>query len=153
MPRGYLKAPAVCIALGGLLLLAVTVVGCGPANPTVSGVVTFRGQPLPSGTVLFHVADGRVEHSALGPDGHYTIANAPLGPVRITVQSHPAAPAGLPSRGGPPPAAPKELEPTAKEQRDVRYGRIPTRYGSAEQSGLTYTVTAGSQTHDIGLEP
>ncbi len=136
--------------LSALCLLAT---GCGPSAPSVSGTVRFQGQPLPSGTVLFHGADGRVEHSLVSADGRYAIANAPLGPVRITVQSHPAAPAGLPSYGGRSPAAPRELTPTAKEKRGGRHTPIPPRYGDPEQSGLAYTVRAGTQTHDIELKP
>src|SRR5262249_58581110 len=48
------------------LLLA----GCGSAA-SVSGTVTLKGQPLPSGTVLFHGADGRVEHALITEKGKY----------------------------------------------------------------------------------
>jgi hypothetical protein len=48
---------------------------------------TFNGKPLPSGTVLFHTADGRVEHALIFEDGSYTVSDAPLGELRITVRS------------------------------------------------------------------
>jgi hypothetical protein len=137
----------------GLLLLSLAMVGCESPRASVSGIVTFKGQPLPSGTVLLHGADGRVEHALITEDGRFTITNAPLGTVRITVQSHPAVPTGLPTRGGKPPAAPTELAPPAKEKHDNRSVPIPPRYLDPEKSGLTYTVRAGTQTHDIELKP
>jgi hypothetical protein len=30
---------------------------------------------------------------------------------------------------------------------------IPLRYGNMEKSGLSYTVTAGQQQHDLHLQP
>ena len=39
------------------------------------------------------------------------------------------------------------------EKRDGKYVPIPPRYRDPEKSGLTYTVRAGSQTHDIELRP
>ena len=31
-------------------------------------------------------------------------------------------------------------------------GSLPKKYSDLDQSGLTYTVTGGSQTHDIKLD-
>ncbi len=138
---------------GGLVLLALAVVGCGSRTPSVSGKVTFKGLPLPSGTVLFHGGDGRVEHGLIDGEGRYNIANAPLGSVRITVQSHAAQPLGLPSLGGKPPTAPAELAPPATEKRDGTFVPIPPRYLDKEQSRLEYNVRPGTQTHDIELQP
>src|SRR5215467_4002073 len=82
-------------AICGWLSLALAIVGCGASTASVSGTVKFQGQPLPSGTVLFHGADGQVEHALITEGGRYIITNAPLGPVRITVRSHPPAPLGM----------------------------------------------------------
>jgi hypothetical protein len=138
-------------AAGGLLLALA--VGCGPQTPTVSGTVAFDGKPLPSGTVLFHGGDGRVEYSLITEGGRYSIANAPPGLVRITVRSHPAIPAGMPSSGQPPPGIPAASSTPAKEKRDGSHVAIPTRYLDPEKSGLRYTVRPGRQTHDIDLRP
>lgn len=134
-------------------LLALAAAGCGSPTAVVSGTVTFKGHPLPSGTILFHGSDGRVEHGLIGSNGVYTLTNAPPGPVRISVKSHPASPTGMPSRGGPPPAAPTDLSPAVKEQRDGKFVSIPARYLDPQRSGLTYTVRPGIQTHDINLLP
>src|SRR5262245_54815985 len=145
------KRPTMRCAIRGFLWLALATSGCAPRGPSVSGTVTFKGEPLPSGTVLFHAADGRIEHGLITGNGKYTVANAPPGPVRITVRSHPPAPVGLPSRGGPLPSAPAGMVPPAKEQRDGKFVAIPPRYLDPAQSTLTYNVRAGKQTYDIEL--
>jgi hypothetical protein len=137
----------------GLLLLAVTMVGCGTGPASVSGTVRFKGQPLPSGTVLFHGSDGSVGHSLIDANGKYTLTNPPLGPVRITVQSHPVLPTKITGRFSMPPAAPPELTPKAPDERKTRVVPIPLRYRGPETSGLTCTVNAGSQRHNIDLQP
>ncbi len=138
-------------ATGGLLALALTATACS-RKPSVSGEVTFNGQPLPFGTILFQGADGRVAHSLIS-DGRYTIADPPLGPVRITVRSHPVLPASFPGGGGLPPSPPEGLAPKPPDERQTRHVPIPERYRDPEQSGLTYTVRAGKQTHDVKLLP
>ncbi len=140
-------------AAHGLLLLAVTIAGCGPRPASVSGTVTFKGRPLPSGTVMFHGSDGNVRHGSILENGKYTITEAPLGAVRITVQSHPVLPTRITGRFSTPPAAPPELTPKAPDEGKTREVPIPPRYKDPEKSGLTYTVNAGSQTHDIDLRP
>jgi len=133
--------------------LGLVLVGCSGQKASVSGTVQFKGQPLPSGTVLFHSADGRVEHSFISAGGKYTLSDAPIGTVRITVQSHGAASSGLPSKGGDPPPLPPELVPRPQDRRDTQYVAIPLRYEDSEKSGLAYTVRAGTQSHNIELEP
>src|SRR5205085_5916447 len=95
----------------------------------------------------------RVAHGLIGEGGRYAVADAPTGPVRITVRSHATRPAGMPTRGGPPPATTAGSAAAPKEKRDGGYVAIPPRYLDPEQSGLAYTVRAGPQTHDIELKP
>lgn len=40
----------------------------------VSGVVTYKGNPLTRGTVVFEPDAGRPAHGAIQPDGHYTLS-------------------------------------------------------------------------------
>lgn len=136
----------------GLLFMTMGV-GCGSRPASVSGKVTFDGRPLPSGTVLFHGPDGRVAHALITAEGKYVIEDAPIGKVRISVESHGAAPAGLPSSGRNAPATPPELAPRPEDPRDSKAVSIPTRYLDPEKSGLGYEVRPGGQTHNIELRP
>jgi hypothetical protein len=131
----------------GLVLLALTAVGCGGGKGTVSGQVRFRGQPLPSGRVTFVCEGGdRPVLTADVRDGTYTISGAPVGPVKIAVATYqvkttpvPNMPRDvLPPGGGP--AAPPG-----------KYVAIPARYADPERSGLSSTVRRGDQSHDIDL--
>lgn len=153
MPMRNATLATKSLATWGLLLLTWALSGCGSPTAEVSGIVTYKGRPLPSGTVLFHSAEGRIEHGLVTAEGRYTIVEAPLGSVRITVQSHAQAPKELPTRGGKPPATPAGPSTPAIEKRDGKYVQIPRHYLDPAKSGLTYVVQAGSQTHDIDLPP
>jgi len=82
--------------LGALVVFGVTLAlsGCGKSTGSVSGKVTYKGEPLPSGTVTF-VTDAGVVSSPIAVDGTYSIPKAPLGTVAITVTT-PAVVANIP---------------------------------------------------------
>src|SRR5262249_45419644 len=117
-----------------LMVLLLTVTGCGPYTGSVSGTVTFKGKPLPGGMVTFSHSDGRFSYGKIAGDGSYSTPNAPAGEVKIGVATQPPLIPG--SKVGP-------LGP---------YVPIPIRYKDAETSGLTFTIQRGEQTHNINLE-
>jgi hypothetical protein len=132
-----------------LALLALA--GCGPAAGSISGKVSYKDKPLNGGTVRLVSSDNRVKSAVIGTDGTYTIDRVPVGPAKIAV-SPPIAgtvmPRGMkmdPSKMGGGPegaAAPAGDKPVP----------LPDKYQDPEKSGLTYTVTAGKQEHDIPLK-
>jgi hypothetical protein len=138
----------------GLMLLAVAPMGCDPGTGALVGTVRFKGQPLPGGLVAVVSADGRVSEGKIGEDGSYSIAQAPAGPVKISVTTQPPL-SGMKSpnpmsRNAPrdPSKPPEPFAPLGK------YVPIPKRYHDAANSGLTCTVVKGQQTtYDIPLEP
>lgn len=111
-----------CWILGLSLLVAV---GCQhkptiESNRTaVKGTVTLDGKPLPCGCITFlSVENPMFRVSAMiRPDGSFSVADAPLGKVNVTVETETA-------RGNNP-----------------NYVPIPKRYGIAKTSDLTATVT------------
>jgi hypothetical protein len=127
------------------LFLALAPLGCGRGVTEVSGKVRFKDQPLSSGSVTFVSQDGKSSSSAIAEDGSYWIDDAPIGPVKIAVESHPRVPQGFmnpPRRAIAPPQAPTNGAVM-----------IPDKYRDPERSGLTHTVKGGSHTHDIDLTP
>ena len=55
------------VGLTGLVLSALVLGGCGPSGPEtypVSGTVTWNGQPLPEGHIVFSSEDGSVAPAA-----------------------------------------------------------------------------------------
>jgi hypothetical protein len=140
-------------ALAALLFAA----GCGKSGGTITGTVTYKGQALKGGMVVFTPADGGNPISAeIQPDGTYTIEKVPVGAAKVSVQTAYLKPVpGGAGRGyGPPPDAPNEAgyKPPDPSGTKDKYTAIPSQYEEAATSGLTYTVTSGSQKHDITLE-
>jgi hypothetical protein len=148
---------AVLIAPALALALAIAVPGCGdglkPRYP-VSGKVTYKGQPVPKGTVTFAPADGEGE-GAFGQiiDGGYRLTTrttndgAVPGRYRVSIVSAEVTTpeAALDTN---PNATPEAA--VAKAQRTAKH-RIPTKYANADTSGLTGEVKAQSNAIDFNL--
>ncbi|MSQ97493.1 MAG: carboxypeptidase regulatory-like domain-containing protein [Gemmataceae bacterium] len=106
--------------------------GCGPGQGDVSGTVMFQQKPVAGGTVTFYDEANGVASDTVKDDGSYTVKNVGAGAARIAV----IAPMAISMPGL---NAPKPIE-------------IPAKYADRLQSGLTYQVTRGSQTHNITLD-
>ena len=98
-PREVLVRVGRCVLASSCLLS----LSCGSSG-TVSGKVTYNGQAVPGGVVVF-VADGTrgTMSATIGEDGSYRVENVPSGPVKIAVKT------AAPSRQ-PPPAQTKAWE-------------------------------------------
>jgi hypothetical protein len=142
-----------------LLVLAFVVlpgvIGCGPRVGSVTGTVSYKGTPLKGGNLAFVTANNQSFGSPIGEDGHYAVNKVPAGPVKITVETASLKQEAMSARKyAPPPGAAvpegyKMSDPTAA-RRD--YVPIPGKYATVDQSGLSYTVTPGTQTFDVKLE-
>jgi hypothetical protein len=128
----------ICSAFAaGLLLL--TILGCetaiGPLAQ-VQGRVTFKGQSLPGGSIVFSPDPqrgnrGSFARGEIGPDGTYTLQTGDLPGVvsgwhRVTIVA--VEPAAVPAPG---------------EVFAVPRSLLPGRYGDPELSGLTAEVRTG----------
>lgn len=130
----------------GVAGLAVSLVllaglGCGGKKATVTGQVSYRGNPLPSGSVNFFDDSKNIVGTATIANGSYSMANVPPGHVKISVTT-PIVPQA--DRRHPPP---KDM-PGGQSAPSVP---IPLMYGNPEQSGLAYDVQPGKQEHEIKL--
>jgi len=123
--------------LPGLMLLVIS--GCGGSEQvqTVSGTVSYRGNPLESGLVSFFPGGGRPIGAPIKADGTYQ-AELPPGDYGVAISSSPKVPADLQEGDPPPPRDPNAL---------------PIRYSTPNQSGLRVTVSAEgrSQTENFEL--
>ena len=65
-----------------LAMLMASGVGCGPTDPDqanilpVSGKVTYKGKPVPKGTITFHSDGGRMATGEIQEDGSYSLTTA-----------------------------------------------------------------------------
>jgi hypothetical protein len=116
----------VLAALAGLGLLALA--GCGGSSlAPVSGKVTYKGEPLSQGTIVFHPEQGR-QASGKIKDGQI---------VEVTTHA--------PNDG----VAPGKHKVTIRSvsNPDDMYAKqeslIPENYGFPDKSGLTADITSG----------
>jgi hypothetical protein len=99
---------------------------------TIEGKVTYKGLPIPAGTVSFHITDGTTVTAAL-KDGSFRVTDVPVGKARVTFETESAKPKG------------KDTDPP-------KYVKIPQKYAGANTSGLEVIVAAGKQTKDFDLD-
>jgi len=125
-------------AVGVLLLVgaALALAGCkGKPTGSVSGKVTYKGQPLTTGEVQFYAPEkGAGAGGKLDGSGNYTLQGAiDVGTYKVYVQ--PPVPEQLPPGTPPPKAAPFN---------------IPPKYQTPQSTPLTKEVKAGN--NDIPID-
>jgi hypothetical protein len=130
-----------------VLVCAVVAGGCGSHGPTatpVSGTVTYKGQPLTSGTVMFSPSEkgtGRVAKAEIGNDGTFTAST--LRPGDGVIPGSYAI------------SVTSTIKGTEPIKRDLGTGiggksAIPQRYADPKTSGLTETI--GNSRKELTLE-
>jgi hypothetical protein len=134
-------SPLALFALASLLPLACGGPGAGKAS--VSGKVTYNGQPVIRGTVSFKPVnpEGKIATGAIQPDGSYSLQTEEPGDgalpgdykVGISAPAEEEVLQYIPAK----PITPKSL--------------IPEKYGNPDSSGLTAKVEAG-KSNDIPFE-
>jgi hypothetical protein len=121
------------IVATGFAALALATASCMKrdrlSGAEAAGRVTLDGRPLTSGIVVFVGSAGSTV-AEIQSDGSYRATNVPLGPVRVLLA--PSGPSGTPRAGSGPKPQP-----------------APSRYHSADTSGLTLTVSSGDNPYDI----
>ena len=168
------RTPRAAGALGAALVLTA-LAGCGPSTGTVTGQVTYKGQPVPGAIVMFRPADPAKNSvtAVLDAEGRYSVV-LPVGEVTVSVDNRNqeprpvltgGVPAGIPmpadvraKLGGGKAAAPAPTPDPAVESDDLparkpsgRYTPIPEKYYMLETTDLKFTVKGGEQTQDLGL--
>jgi hypothetical protein len=119
----------------------------------VQGKITYKGAPLPSGLITFHLPTKEPFEDLIMSDGSYESVGLPPGQYKVTVitkefKGFPGNPKGkgFPKgqmkgpKGGPPP-----------EYIPPRYIAIPQKYADPKTSGLTVQVKVGKQNFNIDL--
>jgi hypothetical protein len=129
----------------GALVVISTVVGCGDGSATVSGTVTFNGEPIPGGprmygTVTFYPESGRGAPAVglIGEAGRYELqtgARSRLAPGPYLV--------GI--------AVKKITMPTRPDEMPQPTLITPKKYASVTGSGLREEVKPGNNTFDFAL--
>jgi hypothetical protein len=146
IPQGCLVRRFVPAVL--LVLLALALSGCGSRKGKVTGKVSYKGEAVPSGTVVFYGNSDAVSSAPIGPDGTYQATEVPLGEVRVAVTT-------------PPPPDPHDAERRNKSAllaeknivfKEQKVVSVPRKYNLPGTSGISLTVSGGSQPFDISLK-
>ncbi len=150
------------LACGLALALTCGAAGC-KSSGTVMGKVTYKGETVGGGTVIFLAPGKPAVVANIGPNGHYTATGVPTGLVKIGVETTSARPGAEPPPGMKPPKG-VELPPEARNSPiygggggnsrsgGAKYVEIPGNYADPEKSGLSLTVNGGEQEFNIPLE-
>jgi hypothetical protein len=133
-----------------LLLPSFGLSGCGSKRGSVSGKVTWKGETLPSGLVIFVDKDGFVSPPAgIEVDGSYEAHDVPVGRVTVCVEV-------LPLSGGD--QSLNDAKNRSKKPIDIqilskfRDAKQALKYRDAKQSDLTFDVRPGPNVYNVELQ-
>jgi hypothetical protein len=140
----------------GLALYALS--GCGLGTGEVTGSVKYQGKIVAGGSVIIRGSDRLPYSGTINEDGTYRVLNVPTGPATITVHSpgpaadiDPGADVRLLLRKSKKSFTTPPKPALFAGDRD-KWFRLPDKYQEFDQSGLTLTVKAGVNEHDLRLE-
>jgi hypothetical protein len=137
-------------------------VGCKKTNPNapveVTGKVTYNGKDVTGGIIKFHSDQiGGVNQASIHPDGTYTVTDLPTGKYVVTVETESINPnkkmptyGGERDKGGGMSPVPKEME--GKTGGNVKYVKIPGKFGDKTSSPLKVELKPGKNTEDFDLK-
>ncbi len=144
--------------LCGAAALAMLVAGCGKSSDLapVTGIVTYRGEPVTEGRVAFYPEKGRPAIGVIQADGSYTLTTfeendgALIGEHRVTIKATRISEAGEPQSF--------EEELAQLHAQDLEFTPTPTvewivpqEYASPQTTPLRRTVAAGENTIFLDL--
>jgi hypothetical protein len=132
------------------LLLAVTMVlanGCtgGTKAPTgtIKGKLTYKGSPVPNGTVVQFSGGRGGGNGTVTADGTFTVQGIEVGKYQVSV----APPPAFPSDPRAAMEASLKATPAGGETKAV-----PEKYLRPETSGETFEVKAGANTFSLDMK-
>ncbi len=158
-----------------LLLFVISVFGygCSSSNPAaparISGKLTYKGAPIKAGSMKFLTLEGTAYDAQISSDGTYSATDLPIGEMVVIVETESVNPANDPSktartgeyqrymkmmesrRPGESSSPGSSSAPSSVPKPTDNYIKIPEKYGKANTSPLTITLTKGRQVHDFDL--
>jgi hypothetical protein len=170
--------------IGFIACFAAAVLGCSGSRSdpraSVTGTITYKGQPVKAGTVFFYHDQGGTYQAELKPDGYYQFMDVPTGDVKVVVKTEAFNPEQKPlsytqqqkqvakgygkglseydarygKGGGENQGGAPAAAGLSKEQKEALaqvYVKLPAKYTSEKTTPLTYTVERGRQVKDFDL--
>ncbi len=133
-----------CAPVFAALAFSMLFCGCGESEVRgrITGKVTFEGQAVPEGLVLFsNIEKGINMTSIIKPDGSYEVVTPkgkglPTGTYQVSI---------CPPRAK---LVTGEAPPKIKQ-----HANIPAKYRDFKTAGLSLTVQKGDNSFDIAMKP
>ncbi len=131
-----------------LVVCAITAIGCGgendaPETVSVTGIVTYQGNPMPNLSVGFIPDKGMLASGITDAEGRFDLTTsdpgdgAIVGAYKVSINFVPEQTPEMPGFPG------SENAPKSP---------IPTKYADVSTSGLTATVDSDSSKNDFKFE-
>jgi hypothetical protein len=138
-----------CLLAAAGVLACWGAVGCVQQTGDLTGQVIYKEKPIPSGTVVLIAANGKRHTCVIRKDKTFEFKGLAPGLAKLAIVTHDLVPPAFQTTSG------RKLPPSSPDagngpQQSVRIV-LPSKYGSIENSGLTYHVQAGSHSKDIVL--
>ncbi len=136
-----------------LAVLLVAAVGCGgKPKGSLSGKVTWQGQPVPGGRLLFQPATGPQLSTDITEAGTYSLSGVPVGEYMVGVDNSALKLRDAPLPANAPKDAPRPSEAPGMPKLTGTYVPLPEAYRSPDKSGEKVTVKPGAQTVDVNFK-
>jgi hypothetical protein len=124
--------------------------GCSTTPPSLSGKVTYKGTPVPAGSIVLHSKEGAKTYTgSIQPDGTFTITGAPHGTMVVTVDNK-WLKSGA-QQEGTQGVDPKMLEKMMPKDQGLKYLPIPEKYADPKTSPLVWEITTSRESKDFDL--
>jgi hypothetical protein len=123
--------------------------GCSQKRKTttVSGRVTYKGEPVSVGAIYFHGSDDQVAMGTISKDGGFTVTDVPLGNVRVSLQVRdPGVYAQQLKQAG------NNLDPNEATGQGAGVSSIPPKYADPQTSELVYRIDSKPSPIEVKLE-
>lgn len=139
-------------------LMLVLTLGCKPKNPNaparVSGMITYKGKPLPGGTITFYTDGAGIYPLPIDPDGTYEGTGLPVGDLAVTIDTESAKAYGSAAAYGDGRGHQMQFSPAPGGHEQTprpQYVPIPKKYANLKTSGLSMTLQPGRNTKNFDL--
>jgi hypothetical protein len=140
-----LAAVGACFALAAL-------VGCGgdSTKASIKGKVTYKDAAVTGGTLMLYPASGAPFSISIKADGSFEVGDAPLGPMKVTVETDSVADTSRPINM-PLPRDTKMPEMTKQDTTNQpKKVPIPAKYAKEATTPLTWdTKTEKNKTFEL----
>ncbi|HEY7328806.1 MAG TPA: carboxypeptidase-like regulatory domain-containing protein [Gemmataceae bacterium] len=147
-PKSAKLGGAIAAALGcSLIFLCGCAGGKSSSGATLSGKVTYKGEPLTGGTITVRSADGDKQlPGIISPDGTYIISGASPGEMTVMIETE-----SIKGKTGVSYKAPPGQTAPDMGVKLEKYVKIPKSYGDPNTTPFRVTLKKGSQKKDFDL--